>query len=740
MLVRDPQFRRRGLAYAGLTLLTLALYFPALQHGFIAYDDQQYVTKNPQVQAGLTWAGLKWAFGFHAGNWHPLTWLSHMLDCQLYGAKAGGHHLSNVLLHWANALLLLSVWHRLTQAFWPSVAVAALFAWHPLHVESVAWVAERKDLLCAFFWLLTLECYLRYVTQKSLARYLAVAGSFGLCLMAKPMGVTLPFVLLLLDYWPLQRAVSGRRLVVEKIPLLALAALTCGLTLAAQEMAVVSTAGLPVAPRLEHTVIAYQHYLTALFWPRNLAVYYPYERVLAAPTICVAIVVLGLITVLALKNFRRRPYLLMGWLWFLGTLVPVIGLVQVGDQAWADRYAYLPSIGLFISVVWLAVEFIRRPLVLKIIALAVAVGLFGLTAQQLGYWQNTRTLFTHANQVTRENYLAVTVLGSELAKAGKFNEAIPYYQTALRYKPGFPEAQFFLGNALDEQGHYAEAVAEYQKALWFRPTQEQTHIFLGIALGKQKKYDEASTHYLAALQLNPDSAVTHNNLARIYHTQGRLAEAIHHYEIALQLDPQLALAQNNLGILQLQQGELVQGTRHLRAAQRLQPDNLETQFNLALALNQTGEWREAAELFKQTQATQVANPKAHYEYATALAHLQRPREALSEYAASLLQQPDFPAALTGLAWILATHPQPEFRNGAEAVKLAERACELTGRNEPLSLRTLAAAYAEVGRFTEAEQTLQAAQNRAAQASPPASVPDAAALLNQFQHAEPWRSY
>ena len=421
---------------AGWPLVTLALYLPALHHGFVEYDDQQYVTENPRVQAGLTWTGLVWAFGFHAGNWHPLAWLSHMLDCQFYGANAGGHHLTNVLLHVASTLLLFSVLNRMTNRMWRSAAVAALFAWHPLHVESVAWVAERKDVLCAFFWMLTLWLYVRHAAQPSIARYLFVLGSFVLCLMAKPMGVTLPFVLLLLDYWPLNRISefashppektllrfkqkSWRRLVLEKIPFLALSAIACVLTLRAQEIAIVSTAGLPVSQRIAHVLAAYNHYLVAMFVPRHLAVYYPYQIHLPALTIACAVIVLGLITVLAIKNLRRRPYLMVGWLWYLGTLVPVIGLVQVGDQAWADRYTYLPLIGLFVAMVWLAFEIIKSRVVLQSASVMVAGALLAATSAQLGYWKDTRTLFEHADQVTPRNYMAVTILGSLLAKEDK---------------------------------------------------------------------------------------------------------------------------------------------------------------------------------------------------------------------------------------------------------------------------------------------------------------------------------
>jgi len=744
MRTRDPQFQSRCLIYGGLALVTLAVYLPALHHGFVEYDDQQYVTDNPRVQAGLSWTGLVWAFGFHAGNWHPLAWLSHMADCQFYGARAGGHHLTSILLHIASTLLLFSVLNRMTNAMWRSAAVAALFAWHPLHVESVAWVAERKDVLCAFFWMLTLWLYVRHAARPSIARYLFALGSFVLCLMAKPMGVTLPFVLLLLDYWPLGRVTgdgwrvaSVRRLVVEKIPFLALSAIACVLTLRAQELAIVSTAGLPVSQRVAHALVAYNHYLVAMFVPQNLAVYYPYQIHLPTLTITCAIIVLGLTTLLAL-NMRCRPWLMVGWLWYLGTLVPVIGLVQVGDQAWADRYTYLPLIGLFVAIVWFACEIIKSRLVLQCASVIVAAGLIAATSAQLGYWQNTRSLFEHTDKVTPKNYMAITILGSLLAKEHKYDEAMGYYRTALRYSPGFPEAHFFLGNALDEQGKLDEAVAEYQKSLWFRPTQEQTHIFMGIALAKQKKYDEAMAHYNAALKLNPDSAVAQNNLARLLHTLGKLDAAVEHYHAALEIDPKLALAHNNLGILLIQKGKLKEGAVQLREAMRLDPTNSETRLNLAFALNQQQQWPEAADLFSKIVRGDLPDPKAHYEFAVALAHLKRAREAMSQYASALLMQPDFPDALDGLAWILSADANPDFRNGPEAVKMSERACELTGRNDPAKLKTLAAAYAETGQFEAAIKTVQTAKDLAAKASRQQLAAECSLMLEHFQRSEPWR--
>ncbi len=773
----------RGWICLALGLVTLALYLPALSHDFLGYDDQQYVTENAHVQSGLTGQGLVWAFGRHAGNWHPLAWLSHMLDCQLYGLKADGHHLTNVLLHVANTLLLFLILNRMTGALWRSALVAALFAWHPLHVESVAWVAERKDVLSALFFLLTLWAYARYTecrrrneecrTQNaepshttpasrishhasrlhlpSSIFYLLSLSFFALGLMSKPMVVTLPFVLLLLDYWPLRRLKLNAYnlptktllpLLWEKVPFFALAVADCLLTLTAQQPAMVSTAGLRISQRMEHALVAYTHYLGAFFVPHNLAVYYPYEKVVPVVEVFLAGLVLAVASVLAFWQAARRPYLATGWLWFLGMLVPVIGLVQVGDQAWADRYTYLPSVGLFVAVVWGVAELAGKTPAgrsyLRWLSAAVCLALLFGTSVQLRYWKDTRTLFEHAARVTRNNPLAITLLGSLLAQEGKLEQAMAYYRTALRHAPGFPEAEFYLGRAFDQQGKLDEAIAEYNKALWFKPFQEQAHIFLGIALAKQGKLDQAADHYLAAIKLNGQSAVAHNNLAKLFHTQGRLDDSIAHYSAALESAPGLAQAHNNLGILLLQRGQLVEGTAHLREALRLKPGDPESQLNLAQALAQQQQWAEAADLFAKTVTAATADPHAHCQFAVTLAHLKRTREAMSHYASALLLQPDLVAALDGLSWILATAANPAFRNGVEAVRMADRACELTGRKDAAKLKTLAAAYAEAGRFPEAVATAQTARELAAQAPSKELADECRLMLEQFKAAKPWR--
>ena len=734
----------------GLGLITLVLYLPSLRQGFLPYDDQQYVTENLQVQAGLTWQGLTWAFGYHAGNWHPLTWLSHMLDCQFYGLKPAGHHLTNVLLHVSNTLLLFLLLSQMTGALWRSACVAALFAWHPLHVESVAWVAERKDVLSACFWMLTLLSYGYYAAKPRASSYLLTLFVFILALMAKPMVVTLPFVLLLLDFWPLQRIrglttstspfpqLDWKRLLWEKLPFFTLTIVACALTVSAQAPAIVSTAGLPISQRIMHAFLAYGHYLQVTFVPRGLSIYYPYVIDIPRATIVIVGILLALITFSTLRSTRRQPYLIVGWLWYLGTLVPVIGLVQVGDQAWADRYTYLPLIGVFIALVWGLTEWIKSPSLLKASALSTAVLLLVLTTLQMSHWRSTRTLFEHAAKVTPNNFMAVTMLGSLLAQEGKLDEAVAHYHQALQYKPQYAEAYFFLGNALDQQGKLDAAIAAYQQALRFKPIQEQTHILLGVALAKQKKFKEAQDHYQAALKLNPESAAAHNNLARLLHSEGRLSEAIEHFSLALKFDPDLAQAHNNLGIILIQKGQTTEGIAHLRTALRLNPDNLETQFNLALALNQQKEWSKAVELFSKTVRGDSPDPNAHYQFAVALAHQNRPREAMAQYASTLLLQPDHVEALNGLSWILATGSAPEFRNGIEAVRMSERACELTGRTNPQKLKTLAAAYAESARFPEAQAAVQRAHDLAVDSNDLELAKECQAMLDQFNSSQPWR--
>jgi tetratricopeptide (TPR) repeat protein len=798
--------RNAALGAGLLALAVFVVYLPVARCGFTNYDDPYYITENAPVKSGLTWSGLKWSLeDTHTGNWHPVTWWSHMLDCQWFGLRPAGHHLTNLALHAVNTVLLFGLLRTLTGRDGRSAVVAALFGLHPLHVESVAWVAERKDVLSGFFFLLTIWAYSNYVEQQSrdqrsarlpiwpvgcatgskvhdqescarrevsgqwsrspVVWYVLALLLFACGLMSKPMVVTLPFVMLLLDYWPLRRAewriqnpesgTSRARLhlwaflAAEKIPFFVLSAVACVLTILAQKEshAVVSTAGLPIGQRIAHAPLAYAHYLEEAFLPHNLAVYYPYE-IAPAVNVLGAGIVLAAITFLVIRFRRSWPYAFVGWLWFLGTLIPVIGLVQVGEQAWADRYTYLPLIGVFVAAAWAVTELAQRtgtgtnnPFMrpgLFAVAIVIGLSLVIRTSVQLSYWKNTKTLFEHAERVTRDNHMAITLLGSLLAREGKIEEAIDRYHAALRIKPAYPEAHFFLGTALEQQGKTAEAIKEYRQVLWYKPVQEQAYIFLGAALAKQRSFAEAAEDYRAALEINPGSAVAHNNLARLLHTQGELEEARQHYLAALKFDPGLAQAHNNLGTLLIQQGKLADGAAELRESLRLSPGNLETQYNLAMALNHQQKWAEAADLFAKTVANLSGDANAHYEFALALQHLGKTREAMSHYASALLIQADFLDALDNLSWILSTSQDSEFRNGTEAVRMASRACQLTKQSEPEKLKTLAAAYAESGSFKEAVDTARAAMEIASNMGKDELANLCLRMSEMFASGKPWR--
>jgi tetratricopeptide (TPR) repeat protein len=423
----------------------------------------------------------------------------------------------------------------------------------------------------------------------------------------------------------------------------------------------------------------------------------------------------------------------------------VVGLVQVGDQAWADRYSYLPMIGLGILFTWGAWDTLERSPAQRAARLAafgmaalVGAGLLTATALQLRYWRDTRALFAHAAEVTPQNARAAAVLGSLLADEGKLPEAIELYAQALRWKPDDPEAHFFLGEALARQGKYEEALAEYSRALWFKPLQAKTHLFMGVALAKQKKYDEAAAHYRSVLALDPESASAHNDLARVLHAQGRPDEAVEHYEAALKLDPALPQAHNNLGVLLVQKGRVAEGAAQLEEALRLAPGDAETQYNLALAWNQQREWKKALELFAKLEAGRRQDADLQCQMARGLAHLGQTRDAMSHYAQALLLRPDLAEALQGLAWILAADPRPEFRNGAEAVQMAEKACELAGRREASRVLTLAAAYAETARFAEALKAANEAQALAVATGQKELAAQCGTVASAAQAGQPWR--
>ena len=571
----------RSEACIWLILITavLLVYWQVGDHEFINYDDNVYITDNAQVQKGLTSNGIIWAFTTsHTGNWHPLTWISHMLDCELYGLNPGGHHLTNVLLHMANAILLFVVLRWMTGAIWRSGLVAALFALHPLHVESVAWAAERKDVLSTFFWMLTMVAYVHYVNRPGGKRYFLVLVTFFLGLMAKPMLVTLPFVLLLLDYWPLNRfkprAVTGSvedqplgfrssgddkspilKAVMEKTPLFVMSLFSCVFTvMAQQEAGAISTLEIvPFKLRIANGLVSFVAYMGKMVWPLDLAVFYPHpvSDLQIWKPVAAGLFLLIVSTVVLLVAQRCR-YVLVGWLWYLGTLVPVIGLVQVGEQAMADRYTYVPLIGLFIVVVWgfadLAKGWRSRRWVVSVSAAVMVLALMAGSWLQVAHWKNSVKLFKHALDATSNNYVAHYNLGNALALQGKLTGAVSHYNKALQINPNFAEAHNNLGNALALQGNLTGAISHYNKALQINPDHAEAHLNLAVGLDRQGKHQEAIQHYAEVLRISPHDAQSHNNLGVALAEQGRLKEAVAHFTEALRIDPNFKEAQRNLDL------------------------------------------------------------------------------------------------------------------------------------------------------------------------------------------------
>ena len=515
-----------------LAVLTWAVFGQTLRHDFVNYDDPRYVYQNTRITSGLNIAGIAWAFThIHSENWHPLTTITHMLDSSLYGLKAGGHHFTNVLLHTVAVVLLFLLLQQMTGALWKSAFVAAVFAIHPLHVESVAWVAERKDVLSGVFFMLTLLAYVHYARAPSTWRYLIVAFVFALGLMSKPMLVTLPFVLLLLDYWPLrrirdQRSRVGRQLLsllVEKIPLIALSAVSSVITFLAQRGALGGTEQLPMLARINNALVSYVVYVRQMFWPANLAVFYPHpENRLPPWEISLALAVLIGITIAAVILRKKAPYFIMGWFWYLGMLVPVIGLVQVGWQGHADRYTYLPQIGLYIAGTWAVADLTalwpRRRILLGAAALLLIGALSWSSSVQTSYWRDSETLFTHALAVTRNNDVAENNLGIVFLQRGQLDEAISRLQAAIDLRPENGPAHNNLAKALLQKGRLAEAMVHYRKFFEIEPENVEARNILGTALIQQGRIREAIEQWQEAQAIEPENGNAASNLAWVFAT------------------------------------------------------------------------------------------------------------------------------------------------------------------------------------------------------------------------------
>lgn len=669
-----------------LALTTLVVFWQLGNFDFVNYDDDNYVTENPNVNSGLTLKSVLWSFTTLHGEtsyWHPLTWLSHMLDCELFGLNPRWHHLTNLLLHIANTLLLFLVLKNMTGAVWQSGFVAALFALHPLHVESVAWVAERKDILSSFFWILTMIGYLWYIKHGGIGWYLLMIFVFGLGLMTKPMLVTLPFVLMLMDYWPLERfgKVKISRLIIEKIPLFSLSVILSIVTFVAQRSlgAVAEIESISFRVRLANAVVSYIKYILKMVWPGDLAVLYPHpggRLPMWQPV--VSVVLLVGITAAVLYFGRRKRYLIFGWLWYLGTLVPVIGMVQVGAQAMADRYSYITLTGLFVIIAWAVPEFLAK-LPHRRIVLAVGGGVVVLvlsicSSRQLKIWQNSFTLFDHTLKVTENNYIMHNSLANVLASQGSYNEAIGHYHRAIRIKPDYTEAHYNLGRAFQSQGLLDEAMSSYRWALSIRFDYANAHNNLGNVLKSKGKFNEAVIHFQQAIQFEPGFAEAHYNLANVFKSEGRLDKAIVHYQRAIEFQLADSDVYNNLANVFHLKGQFDAAIDSYRKSLQIDPDYLPARNNLGIVLLETGQLDEAFEHFRQV----------------------------------VRQRPDWPSASNGLAHILATHPNPNVRNVSSAIEFAEHAAKLTDYQQPVILNTLAEAYAAAGQFDRAISTAQKA--------------------------------
>ncbi len=603
--------------YSVLILSTLLVFWQVRNFDFVNYDDNKYVYENPHVLNGLTTDGIIWAFTTGCtSNWHPVTWLSLMLDCQLFGKNPGWMHLINLLLHLVNTLLLFVLLRKMTSSLWPSAFVAAAFALHPMHVESLAWIAERKDVLSTLFWMLTLLAYVSFVKRPTILRYLMTITIFAVGLMTKPMLVTLPFVLLLLDYWPLNRFCSSPasvpdirrilyRIIIEKIPFFALAAVSSVITFLVQQSggAVTYFSALPLRSRVANAFLSYAKYIGRLFLPRDLAVFYPFDVSVIQPSqVVLCALLMVVVSVLAVRFRRKQKYLFVGWFWFVGTLFPVIGLVQVGQQSLADRYTYIPYIGLFIIIAWglpeLFSKWPQREIALGLSMVIVLTTLGICSHRQASFWKNGFTLFSHAVSVTRNNYIALDNLGTAYSNIGRYQDAVESYKQAIKISPGYADAYYNLGVASGQLGRYQDAIEAYKQAIKLNPDYVKAYINLGVDYSRLSLYQDAIEAYKQAMRIKPDYPDAYVNLGVTYHRLGRYQDAIEAYKQAIRIQPDFALVHYNVGVACDKLGRYEDAIEAYKQAVTLKPDYTEAHFNLGLDYSKVGDKDSALEEYK----------------------------------------------------------------------------------------------------------------------------------------------
>ena len=678
-----------------LVILTLILYWQVKDNDFVNYDDPCYITANQTLRKGITPEGVACAFTSCAINkdtplWHPLTWLSLMVDYRLYGLKPAGYHLTNLFLHIANTLLLFLILNRMTQAPWRSAFVAALFAVHPFHVESVAWATERKDVLSTCFGLLTVGTYLCYVERPVLWKKTLMLVFFSLGLMAKSMLVTLPFVLILLDYWPLRRFSSGERVIVnqqvpkssgpkktgkktsrqiparpeitnvgktshaaalgirpllwEKVPFIILSILASIITFYFHQKTGGIATMIPLGQRLGNAALSYASYLWKMFWPTNLAFFYPYQNPLPAGQVAASAILLLLITAGVLYLRNRKPYLLTGWFWYLGTLVPVIGIVQAGNQAMADRYTYIPLVGLFIMIAWgtydLAHKLPQHKIVLSLAAIAVLAALSAAAWEQIGYWNNNIVLYEHAIAATSGNYLAHHQLGVFFVDQRKIKEALPHFSEALRIKPDFALAHIGLGNALMLQGKLAEAEGQFREAIRIGPPLPETYLGMGTLMQTRGKTDEGIAYLRKALEIDPSYPRTYLLLGNLLSNQGKTDDAIAYYRKAAEFDPDYSDAAHiNLGIALRSRGKIPEAMAQYREAIRINPKNINAYINLGNILVEQGKTEDGIHQFREVLQIEPGNINALNRLGCALLLQGKTAEAVLHFRRVLSLQP-----------------------------------------------------------------------------------------------------
>jgi tetratricopeptide (TPR) repeat protein len=595
-------FPKTALAGALLVVATFAVFAPVLRNGFVSYDDEEYVLRNSHVRTGLTGANLTWAItATDAANWHPVTWISHMADVSLFGLAPAGHHFTSLLFHCASVLLVFLLLRRATGAMGRSAAVAALFALHPLRVESVAWIAERKDVLSAFFGLLAIGAWARWTRERRGGLYAASLGLYALSLMSKPTLVTLPLLLLVLDFWPLERLASGpapdrrarlRSLLLEKVPYLALAAVGAALAYRAQRGGGATGAlDVPLGLRLENAVVAPIRYVGKLLWPAKLAALYPHPGAALGWKAWVSAAVLIAATVLVLRARRRKPYLCAGWIWYLAALLPVLGIVQVGWQAFADRYTYMPSLGLAAAAVWgvaSAAEGRISPRALAAATAAVLAALSFLTVRQLSTWRDSLALYTHALEATGPNETMEIDLGNELARRGRTEEAARHFEAALRAAPGSADALYALGGLALSENRYAEARAKFEEAARRHPDFAPAHVQTAVSLIREGRPSDAIPHVERALAIRAGSPEALYVFGSALDAQGKAAEAEAKYEAALKARPDYPEAHVNLGDLLLARGRPREAIPHFEAALRSNPEFSEARQGLEEAKKRAG--------------------------------------------------------------------------------------------------------------------------------------------------------